>query len=96
MRLRIENANGGALTCMRWVASLLGMSGNADGTISGNLIPSANATYSIGSSSYGWKELRLSQYGVSGRITIDGDGINREQRRRLSVWCFVYGDRSHM
>lgn len=75
--LRIENANGGAANLYAIGGiSALGMSGNADGTISGNLIPSTNATYSIGSSSYGWKELRLSQYGVSGRITIDGDGIN--------------------
>ena len=76
--LRIENANNGGAANLYAMGgiSALGMSGNADGTISGNLIPSANATYSIGSSSYGWKELRLSQYGVSGRITIDGDGIN--------------------
>jgi hypothetical protein len=76
--LRIENANNGGAANLYAMGgiSALGMSGNADGTISGNLIPSTNATYSIGSSSYGWKELRLSQYGVSGRITIDGDGIN--------------------
>ena len=72
--LRIENANNGGAANLYAMGgiSALGMSGNADGTISGSLIPSTNKTYTLGNSSYRWKYLYLS-YG-SDNFSIEPGG----------------------
>jgi hypothetical protein len=59
--LRIENANNGGAANLYAMGgiSALGMSGNADGTISGNLTPSTSDTYTLGSNSARWKTLYL-------------------------------------
>lgn len=72
--LRIENANNGGAANLYAMGgiSALGMSGNADGTISGSLIPSTSKTYTLGNSSYRWKYLYLS-YG-SDNFSIEPGG----------------------
>ena len=78
--LRIENANNGGAANLYAIGgiSALGISGAVDGTVNASLIPSATGTYTLGNTSYGWKELRLASTNGSynGRIYVDYDGIN--------------------
>ena len=78
--LRVTSADGTATNLYATGGvSALGLNTIAtDGTVSANLLPSADATYNIGSSTYGWRYIHLHSLSSSirGIISVDSDGIN--------------------
>lgn len=74
--LYVENASGGAANFYATGGvSALGLSTGSGGQIDFDLIPSSSETYKLGSSTKGWKELRLADNGEDGRIYVSGDGV---------------------
>ena len=74
--LYIETASGGAANFYATGGvSALGLSGGSGGQIGFDLIPSSSESYSLGSSSKGWKELRLADNDETAHIYVTADGL---------------------
>jgi hypothetical protein len=76
--LKVQTSSGGAANFYALGGiSALGISGNTSGEVTGNLIPSTDGTYELGSPTKGWKTLYLSSATDSenGIIKVTGDGL---------------------
>ena len=74
--LYVESVSGGAASFYATGGvSALGLSGGSGGQIGFDLIPSSSESYSLGSSSKGWKELRLADNDETAHIYVTADGL---------------------
>lgn len=74
--LYVESVSGGAANFYATGGvSALGLSGGSGSEIGFDLIPSSSGSYSLGSSSKGWKELRLADNDETAHIYVTADGL---------------------
>lgn len=74
--LYVESVSGGAANFYATGGvSALGLSGGSGNEIGFDLIPSSSESYSLGSSSKGWKELRLADNDETAHIYVTADGL---------------------